>query len=220
MNKVEALCGMDRAMMHEFSRRSVDLLRRGLRFKLILPLFSTLMDANVDKEVEKDVLVIRSAAAAFSSGVDEKSVEIAGLFRETTEVDKKFMEKLFGQPAAADICFECICYECIEEIRKKRIRLLISAVYAILSRWPDSISFREAAVNAFSRQDLEALLREILHLYTLETRELSNSFKLPFAKGLFLETLFNTMEGIGASVATEFVGNIFTGVKDPCQPLT
>jgi hypothetical protein len=219
MNKVDTLCGMDRAMMYEFSRRSVDLLRKGLRFRLILPLFSDLMDANVDKEVEKDVLVIRSAAGAFSSGVDEKSMEVAALFRETTEVDKKFVEKLLRLPAAVSMCFECICYECIEEIRKKRIRLLISAVYAILSRWPDSISFREAAVNAYSQRDLEVLLREILHLYTLETRELSNSFRLPFAK-VFAEAVFNTMEGVADGVAAEFVGNIFAGGKDPCQALT
>jgi hypothetical protein len=211
MNKVDALCGMDRAMMYEFSRQSVERLRNGLRFRLIMPLFSDLMDANVDKEVEKDVLIIKSAARAFGSGVDGESMNIAELFRETTEVDRRFMEKLLRLPPVS------ICYECIEDIRKKRIQLLVSTVYEILSQWLDSIPFRAAVKRAYSQQDFEALLNKMLHLYTLETRELSNSLNLPLARELFTNTVFNTMEIVADSVAAAFGRKVFEGGEDLCQ---
>ncbi len=211
MNKVDALCGMDRAMMHEFSRQSVERLRNGLRFRLIMPLFSDLMDANVDKEVEKDVLIIKSAARAFGSGVDGENMDIAELFRETTEVDRRFMEKLLRLPPVS------ICYGCIEDIRKKRIQLLVSTVYEILSQWLDSIPFRAAVKRAYSQQDFESLLNRMLHLYTLETRKLSNSFKVPLARELFTNTVFNTMEGVADSVAVAFSREIFEGGEDLCR---
>ncbi len=208
MNKVDALCGMDRAMMYEFSRQSVERLRSGLRFRLIMPLFSDLMDANVDKEVEKDVLIIKSAARAFSDGVDGESMNITGLFRETTEVDRRFMEKLLRLPPLN------ICYGCIEDIRKKRIQLLVSTVYDILSQWLDSIPFRSAVRRAYSQLEFETLLNEMLHLYTLETRELSNSFKLPLAKELFTNTVFNTMECVAGSLAAAFGRKIYEADKE------
>jgi hypothetical protein len=208
MNKVDILCGMDRDMMYEFSRQSVERLRSGLRFRLIMPLFSDLMDANVEKEVEKDVLIIKSAARAFSDGVDGESMNIAGLFRETIEVDRRFMEKLLRLPPLS------ICYGCIEDIRKKRIRLLVSTVYDILSQWLDSIPFRSAVKRAYSRQEFETLLNKMLHLYTLETRELSNSFKLPLAKELFTSAVFNTMEGVADSLAAAFGRKIYEGGED------
>jgi hypothetical protein len=208
MNKVDILCGMDRDMMNEFSRQSVERLRSGLRFRLIMPLFSDLMDANVEKEVEKDVLIIKSAARAFSYGVDGESMNIAELFNETTEVDKRFMEKLLRLPPLS------ICYGCIEDIRKKRIKLLVSTVYDILSQWLDSIPFRSAVKRAYSQQEFEVRLNKMLHLYTLETRELSNSFKLPLAKELFTNTVFNTMEGVADSLAAAFGRKIYEAGKD------
>jgi hypothetical protein len=208
MNKVDILCGMDRDMMNEFSRQSVERLRSGLRFRLIMPLFSDLMDANVEKEVEKDVLIIKSAARAFSDGVDGESMNIAELFNETTEVDKRFMEKLLRLPPLS------ICYGCIEDIRKKRIKLLVSTVYDILSQWLDSIPFRSAVKRAYSQQEFEVRLNKMLHLYTLETRELSNSFKLPLAKELFTNTVFNTMEGVADSLAAAFGRKIYEAGKD------
>ncbi len=220
MNKVGILCRMDRAMMYEFSERSVNGLRSGLRFRLILPLISDLMGANVDKEVDKDALVIKSAANAFSSGVNEDNMNIADLFRETTEIDKRFVEKLFRLPAAMSAGYECICYESIEDIRKKRIQLLVSAVYEILSRWLYSISFREAARRAYSQREFENLLRDILHLYSLETRELSNSFKLPLAKDLFGEAVFKAMEAVADGMAADFGGKLFVKGKDLCQDRT
>jgi hypothetical protein len=208
MNKVDILCGMDRDMMNEFSRQSVERLRSGLRFRLIMPLFSDLMDANVEKEVEKDVLIIKSAARSFSDGVDGESMNIAELFRETTEVDRRFMEKLLRLPPLS------ICYGCIEDIRKKRIKLLVSTVYDILSQWLDSIPFRSAVKRAYSQQEFEVRLNKMLHLYTLETRELSNSFKLPLAKELFTNTVFNTMEGVADSLAAVFGRKIYEVGKD------
>jgi hypothetical protein len=195
-------------MMNEFSRQSVERLRSGLRFRLIMPLFSDLMDANVEKEVEKDVLIIKSAARAFSDGVDGESMNIAELFNETTEVDKRFMEKLLRLPPLS------ICYGCIEDIRKKRIKLLVSTVYDILSQWLDSIPFRSAVKRAYSQQEFEVRLNKMLHLYTLETRELSNSFKLPLAKELFTNTVFNTMEGVADSLAAAFGRKIYEAGKD------
>ncbi len=214
MNKVDAICGMDRAMMYEFSRQSVERLRSGLRFRLIMPLFFDLMNANVDKEVEKDMLIIKSAARAFSDGVDGESMNITELFKETTEVDRRFMEKLLRLPPLS------ICYGCIEDIRKKRIQLLVSTVYEILSRWLDSIPFREAVGRAYSQRDFEGLLKKMLHLYSLETRELSNSFKVPLAKELFTNAVFDTMEGVADRVAASFGRKIFEGGEDPCQDPT
>lgn len=58
MNKADILCGMDRKMMREFSRRSLERLMKSPAFKLALTLASGLMDANVGKEIEKDAIFL------------------------------------------------------------------------------------------------------------------------------------------------------------------
>ena len=66
MDKIEILCAKDREMMHEFSRRSLHAVDRSLLSRT-LSFFSSYLDGNVRKEVDKDRLIIREAAAAFEA---------------------------------------------------------------------------------------------------------------------------------------------------------
>jgi hypothetical protein len=102
-----------------------------------------------------------------------------------------------------------IDYESIKEIRMRRIKLMVSTIYEILEQWEEAGSFKGAVRKAFTHDNFKSFLMEDLHLYSLETRELSNSFMPPLAKELFAGIVFNTMAAVPAGIAGEISQKIF-----------
>jgi hypothetical protein len=180
---------------------------------LPLPFVAEYMSANVRKEVEKDRLIIEHAIAAYEAGtcVDEQAVD--DIFEMTKTVDRTFVKGLM-----IPLLIIKVRYEDIEDIRKKRIRLLLNAVFNMMKDWADSLSFETRIRQAYSEQEFHATMAEILHLYNQETRALSNSinFLNPFSMAIkfFAGTLFDAMEAAANELTTDCAAKMYGEKSD------
>jgi hypothetical protein len=208
MDKVTVLCDKDRDMMYEFSRRSLDRISGRSLLLNSLPFFSTYMDANVKKEVEKDRLIIEEAAEAYKAGKPVCDLDLEDIFEKTKRVDKTFLENLLIPSFSLSVR-----YSDFADIRIQRIWRISRTVYTLLAKWQDTASFTDAARNAYTEKQFKEILAEILHLYNQETRMLSKSIKLfsPFNKAVstFVETLFQAMEETTEDMAGIYTKKIF-----------
>jgi hypothetical protein len=208
MDRVGVLCGKDRAMLYEFSRRSLDRLG-GRAFHVdSLPFFSVYYEANVKKEAEKDRLIIEEAARSFESGSPACELDLEDLFEKTKAVDRAFLS---GLPLPSFSL--TVRYGDIADIRIRRIWLLSQTVYGLLEKWRDSASFADAARSAYSESEFRNIVMDILRLYSQETRMLSRSVKLPPPLGGIMtslsELLFQAMEEVAEDIAGAYVDELY-----------
>ena len=207
-NRVDMLCDADKEMMLDFSRLCVARLGNYLPLKLFISVFRHFLDANVLKEIDKDRLIIEHAAAAFEGGKGRGAVDVDGLFEMTKKVDHEFINRF------SNAFFSIrVRYADLAEIRKKRILAFVGMVFDLLANWHDGLPFAEVVKRTSSEERYTQTLREILHLYNLETKILSNSitFHGPAAKlkDLFAEKLFVTMESTAGEIAVEYARRAF-----------
>jgi hypothetical protein len=208
VSKVEALLNSDREMMMEFSRLCVSRLNSYLPLRLFLSLFQHFLDANVLKEISKDRLIISDAASGFEAGKERSEVDANALFEMTKEVDAEFLRKLSTPFFSIEVR-----YDDFEEIRKKRIVSLVSMVFELMSNWQDTLSFSEVVKKTFEEDSYRKLLIEVLHLYNIETKMLSNSItfhgRAVNMKDLFAEKLFRAMEQAAGDISDVYTGKIY-----------
>lgn len=208
MSKVDVLCYSDREMMMEFSRLCVRRLNNYLPLKLFLSLFQHFLDANVLKEIEKDRLIIEHAAVEYERGREREHIDLSELFEMTREVDKEFIKKLTNPLFSIEIR-----YDDFAEIRKKRIAAFVKMVFDLLSNWQNNVPFAHIVKNTFTDDSYRKVLREVLHLYNVETRMLSNSFTFHGSAGrvkdLFAEKLFVTMERTADDIAVLYTRKVY-----------
>jgi len=208
MSKVDVLCDTDREMMLEFSRLCVSRLNNFLPLKLFLSPFQHFLDANVLKEIEKDRLIIGHAAAHFEKGRDREDMDVNHIFEMTIKVDDEFLNKL-SNPLFSVV----IRYDDFAEIRKKRIAVFVNMVFDLLRNWHDEVPFPHIVKTTFAEESYREVLKEVLHLYNVETRMLSNSFTFHGPAGkvkdLFAERLFSTMEKTAGEVALEYSRRVY-----------
>ena len=208
MNNVEVLCSRDREMMLEFSDLCVRRLNVYLPLKLFLSLFQPFLEANVLKEIEKDRLIIEHAAAGGERGRDSADIDVDELFEITKKVDKEFLKKLSTPFFSMEVR-----YDDFSEVRKKRIVYLVNMVSELMCNWQAALPFSDIVKSTFAEQRYQELLREVLHLYNVETRLLSNSitFHGPAgrAKELFAEKLFDTMEKTAGEIAVSYTRKVY-----------
>lgn len=206
--KVDILCDRDREMMLEFSGLCVRRLNNHLPLKLFLSLFQHFLDANVLKEIEKDRLIIEHAAAGFERGRASADMDVNEIFEITKKVDKEFLEKLSTPVFSMEVR-----YDDFAEIRKKRIVSLVNMVFDLLGNWHTALPFSDIVKNTFAEKNYQELLSEVLHLYNVETRLLSNSitFHGPAGrvKDLFAEKLFDTMEKTAGDIAVVYTRKVY-----------
>jgi hypothetical protein len=200
VTRVDILCDADRQMMLEFSSLCISRLGDHLAFRLLLPVLQHYLDANVFKEIEKDRLIIRQAAAAFERGRDRTAVNVDELFEMTKKVDDEFIRSF------SNALFSIrVRYADFAEIRKKRILSFVGMVFDLMQNWQDGLPFGDIVKLTFKEERYTEILREILHLYNIETRILSScvGFHGPAAKlkDLFAEKLFLTMENTAGEIA-------------------
>lgn len=209
MDKVGVLCDKDKALLEEFSKRVLQHIG-GLTLFAHLPFITDYLEANVRKEAEKDRVVITRAAAAFPSCAGDEALIVDSLFEETKTVDAAFVKTLLIPSLVITVC-----YEDIADIRKKRIQLLLKAVYGLLAQWEDAASFEECVRKTYSKQGLKEELGEMLHLYNLEIRNLNNSIRfLPPFKGavnFFADALFDAMQTASTDLVRDCGKKIFGG---------
>jgi hypothetical protein len=217
MSKIDVLCDTDREMMLEFSRLCVSRLNNYLPLKLFLSPFQHFLDANVLKEIEKDRLIIEHAAAHFESGGSRDDMDVNDIFEMTVKVDDKFVNKL-SNPLFSVV----IRYDDFAEIRKKRIAAFVNMVFDLLRNWQDEVPFPHIVKTTFAEESYGKVLNEVLHLYNVETRMLSNSFTFHGPAGrvkdLFAERLFTTMEKTAGEIALEYTRRVYVDRLSIRQP--
>ncbi len=207
MDKLGILCDKDSHMMFEFSRQSLD--RLGSQALLLggLPFFSTYLDANVKKEVDKDRLIIGEGYSAHGSGKPVCDLDLEDIFDKTKEIDKIFLKRL---PLSSSFI---VCYSDFADIRLRRIWVISKTVYALLEHWPDSSTFEDAVRRTYTEDRFKGIISEILHLYSEETRMLGQSLRLmPPLNAVaqnFTEKLYTAMEGVTGDIAAHYAGKIF-----------
>ena len=133
------------------------------------------LDENVGKEVRKDALVIRCAAAALAAGAPPAPEAARELLPAARDIDREFLGRVSAFPVRIQIR-----YERIEPLRLKRMELGLDTAYRILDAWQHGRRVRQA----FVPDELEHLVFEMLRLYAEETEAHSDSVRLPIILAL------------------------------------
>lgn len=208
MNKVKKLCALDRQLLQKFSSECLARLRKLFLFELVLPVINDFLEANVEKEVTKDRMIIEHAGHAFIKGKQAGDGEIQEVYEKTLEIDTKYIEKAHSRKFSFSMK-----YEDIEDIRKQRIKLIIDNVITLLSAWGEDETFEETVRRSFSKEEFGERLHGFLHLYNLETRELGDSIRiiLParIAKDILIMKLFEMMTKVSEELARSCQQKVF-----------
>ncbi len=173
MEACQALCELDRSLMREFSDRTVCALERHRSIRLVMPIFLKIMAANVDKELDKDRMIIEVGSASCAEGATITEVDSTALFERTQSVDRAFIQKLTGLPVNLDLH-----YAQIKPIRIRRIEHLLSFVCQVCSDWQPNGGLMSTVQAIYSRAELHEVLTQLLRLYSLETRFVCESARL------------------------------------------
>ncbi|MDO8707034.1 MAG: hypothetical protein Q7J84_19065 [Sulfuricaulis sp.] len=201
MDKARLLSARSGAMMQEFSARTAARLADYTLFKLLLPVFRAFLDINVRKEIEKDRLVIACAAQRAGSALQE--ADIQRLLQQARAIDQKFLQQAAVFPVSIHIE-----YRDIEQIRRRRIERLLEAAGGLFAQWAQTPRFRAAVARLYSRAEFESLLREILELYSVETKMLSRSVNIPQIFHIARDSLSDTVHTVMVSVAEGLAGEL------------
>lgn len=193
---------MNRRLLGEFSRRTVDALRSALPLRAGLPPLERFLALNVAKEVRKDTLVIRRAAEAQAVPGRPARETLLELLQSAREIDRQFLARVVRFPIGIDIP-----YGEIDPVRLRRMERLFAAAQSVLAAWPQGEGPRQALRAAFAREELERLLADILGLYAQETLALSRGVRLPAllrpVRELAMRRLVGVMDSIARRLAAE-----------------
>jgi hypothetical protein len=193
---------LNRRLLGEFSRRTVDALRSVLPLRAGLPPLEQFLAHNVAKEVRKDALVIRRAAEAVAGEGRPASEALLELLQSAKQIDREFLRRTARFPIGIDIP-----YAQIDPLRLRRMERLFAASQRALAAWPQGQGPRQALGAAFSREELERLLVEILGLYAQEMLALSRGVRLPALlrplRELAMRRLVGVMDSIARRLAVE-----------------
>lgn len=202
------LCSRDSQVLHEFSRRCMDILKERSLLGMPLPFLRTYLQANIQKEIDKDRLIIEFAAARHGEGRACCDFDVEEMFEMTKQVDRSFLRKV----AVPSLSIQ-VRYDEIAAIRKARIDCIARTVHDLLAHWPDGAAMEDAVRASFGSAEFRGVVREFLHLYNLETRRLSGSIRLfgplQMAADAFTGSLFRIMEEVSAVLTEEYVRDIY-----------
>ena len=219
MDKVDILCNKDEAVLRDFSRCCIGKLNGHVSFKLIRTPIHHFMDDNVLKEIRKDRIIIEYAASAFDVGQDVSAVDLDALFGKTKEVDKEFIDKISLLPLSLDVH-----YKEIKAIRKKRMAVMVQAVYDLLDHWCDQETFRAVVRKTYTKERFREMVLSILHHYNLETETLGSCIKVPppiaGAMDIFTKKLFPIMEETAHEIVLKEADRVFGGAGKSCRDRT
>jgi hypothetical protein len=218
MNELDVLDGKNREMVHEFSSRCIGRIEGHVPLKALLAPFHRFLEANVEKEADKDRLIIECAVAAHSEGTVLRAVSREELLEKTKHVDAAFLKKV-SLPLLPDVR-----YQDVADIRKKRIDVLFGTVCDLMKNWKEHHSFSETARKTYSPDQFRKIIIDILQLYKLETMMVAASIKLPFparkAKDLIEPKLYAIMDLVAEEIAGEYTEKIFAVVDISCRDRT
>lgn len=199
---------MNRRLLGEFSRRTVDALRSALPLHVGLPQLEKFLAHNVAKEVRKDALVIRRAAEAPAEPARAPRETLLDLLQSARAIDRDFLRRTVRFPIGIDIP-----YAEIDPLRLRRMERLFAAARSVLAAWPQGAAPRQALRAAFAREELERLLAEILGLYAQETLALSRGVRLPAllrpVRELAMRRLVGVMDSVARRLAADAARTVY-----------
>ena len=208
MDKVKLLCAIDRYMLEEFSRRTMQGVRQHTLFRLMLGPLHAFLDLNVNKEVEKDRHVILHAASLVESDKFPTRQDTQHLLELARDIDRAFLRQAGIFPVDLDIR-----YQEIEPIRQQRMQSLLTESHQLFREWQTKSSLRKAMAALYDAPQFAKLLFDILHLYSLETKLLSHAVRLPgvlaIARESMAQTVYVVMETVARQLAEELSIRIF-----------
>ena len=207
MNRVAILIRFNGLLLESFSRRTTAALRASLPLPLALPWLDRLLDLNVDKEINKDALVITRAAKTLASGKRPDDEDALDLLEGSKDIDRAFLAKLGGAPLEI-----LIRYQSVDTLRIDRIRRLLAASYRILAAWKRPLSLGTALEAAFPGDELEHAILIQLTLYARETQVLGNSVRMPLLltplRNRLVDGLYSTLKISAAVLARDAASRI------------
>jgi hypothetical protein len=200
MDRPSALAQLNGRLLAVYSRRTTSELRAALPLRLALPHVEPLLELNLQKEIRKDRLVIRHVGTDPAAAAAPEAVR--ALFIETKRIDSDFVARAGGFPLRI-----VIPYAEIEPLRVERIKRLMSASGQVLDQWREQGRLRAALRVAFTQNELENTLRQMLDLYAREVRALTRSVRLPLLieplRDRLAQHLLAIMRGAGARLASD-----------------
>ena len=215
MNKLDVLVKKNREMLHEFSSRCIGLIEDHGPLNVLLAPFHRFLEANVEKEADKDRLIIECAVAAYHAGMDLRAINREELFEKTKQVDAAFLKKASLPPLPG------VRYQDFSEIRKVRIDVLFGTVYDLMKNWNEDHSLSEAVRKTYSPEQFSKILLDIFHLYRMETTIVEASIELPLpakhVKDRIAPNLYEVMELVAEEIAKEYTKTIFAVDEVECR---
>ncbi|MBI1424188.1 MAG: hypothetical protein GC149_12020 [Gammaproteobacteria bacterium] len=208
MNRVSLLCALDRYMLSEFCQRSAQSLNQRKLFRLMLGPLRRFLESNVQKEIEKDRQVILRAASLVQADRFPTGQDVQYLLKLARDIDRGFLEQTSHLPV--DIA---IPYQDIEPIRQQRMQIILNESHQLLRDWRLHHGLRRTFAAVYTAPQFAKLMFDVLHLYSLETKELSQSVRLPgiiaFARDSMTQTVYMVMESVARQLAQELTIRIY-----------
>lgn len=208
MDRANALARVNGRILAAYSARTITALRDSLPLRLALPHLEPVLTLNLDKEIRKDTLVIRRAAAALAAGAPLDLADVHKLFAETQAIDQDFINRVNSFPVRV-----VIRYAEIEPLRTRRIECLAAVAYRTLAAWRKNPSVRAALRATYSQPDFERVASEVFDLYAREVRALCRSVRLPTLleplRESFAHNLLDVMTGVGLRLVREIAHDVY-----------
>jgi len=156
-----------------------------------------LLALNVEKEVRKDALAIRSVSTN----------DMHELLQQAREIDREFVARVERFPLVR----VGIRYQDIEPVRRRRMERLRAAAAALLERpWR---GIRPAVRARYAEAEFEALLREHLRLYACEVDALNRSMRLAALITPLRKRLRKTMEEQASALARDVARLLYAAMR-------
>ncbi len=203
MDRAGALAGLNRRLLEAFSRRTTGALRGIVPLRVALPHIEPFLALNVAKEVRKDALVIRRAAACVTA---PDAALARSLLESARAIDREFLGEVARFPVRIEIP-----YGRIEQPRLRRIECGLELAHLVLEGWRRGARLREV----LPREGLRERLRELLELYAQETQALSHSVRLPGPLALLREQLARGLLGVMREAAAQLSAQAASAVHRP-----
>lgn len=208
MDRAGLICAMDRYMLEEFSRRTLQGLRKHTLFRLMLGPLRDFLEGSVNKEIEKDRQVILHAASLVQADKFPTGQDTQYLLNLARNIDHAFLQQMVLLPIELDIQ-----YREIEPIRQQRIQCLLNESHQLLRQWQMTTSLRNALAMLYDTPQFTKLLYDILHLYSLETKMLSHAVRLPglitIVRESMTQSVYIVMESVARILAVELAARLF-----------
>ncbi|MDX1376719.1 MAG: hypothetical protein R3357_14220, partial [Burkholderiales bacterium] len=174
MDRAAHLAALNGALLHAFSRRSLETLHRTSALRLVLPHVEPLLVLNVGKEVRKDALAFRAAAEAVARGRAPDRQDAERLLEATKAIDREFLRRMDDFPVRLEIS-----YARVAPVRLRRIERLLEAAHRLLAHWPPRTRLRAVIQAQYAPEAFEQLLCGLLRLYAEEACALARAVRLP-----------------------------------------